>query len=212
MSLYLSRLVLNPRSREVQRDLIDVHELHRTIMTQFDPDKGNRATQQILYRLEYAQGIVPTLLVQSTDQPHWSLNGQHMLACPATKDIEPALETIHTGQNLRFRLRANPTKREAASTRTNAPRIPLTRWEDRARWLTRKLADAGATPNHSALNIASQPRDTGRNKNHRITIWPVLFEGILTVEDPRLLRQAITAGIGPARAYGNGLLSIAPSP
>jgi CRISPR system Cascade subunit CasE len=71
------------------------------------------------------------------------------------------------------------------------------------------MREAGATPIDGALDIVAQPRDTGNANGHRITVWPVLFDGILTVEDPGLLRQAIVAGIGPARAYGNGLLSLA---
>lgn len=60
------------------------------------------------------------------------------------------------------------------------------------------------------VDLVSQPRDAGHANGHRVTIWPVLFDGILAVEDPDLLRHAIITGIGPARAYGNGLLSIAP--
>ena len=52
MSVFLSRLSLNLRSRQVRADLADVHDLHRTIMRNFDPGAGNRASQQVLFRLE----------------------------------------------------------------------------------------------------------------------------------------------------------------
>jgi len=38
-----------------------------------------------------------------------------------------------------------------------------------------------------------------------------LFEGVLLCTDPDKLRQAIINGIGPAKAFGFGLLSIAPA-
>ena len=35
--MYLSRLLLNPRSRQVQRETADPYNLHKTIMQAFDP-------------------------------------------------------------------------------------------------------------------------------------------------------------------------------
>ena len=96
-------------------------------------------------------------------------------------------------------------------TNADAPRLPLTGWDERLGWLKRKLKDAGASAIEGRLDLVSQPRDTGRANGHRITIWPVLFEGLLIVQEADLLRQAMIRGIGPARAYGNGLLSVAPA-
>ncbi|MER3437012.1 MAG: type I-E CRISPR-associated protein Cas6/Cse3/CasE, partial [Chloroflexota bacterium] len=39
--LYLSRLILNPRNREVRRDLADCQRLHQRIMTGFPGAAGN---------------------------------------------------------------------------------------------------------------------------------------------------------------------------
>lgn len=209
MSLYLSRLALNLRSDAVRRDLRDVQQLHRTVMSQFDENAGNRAAQQVLFRLDLGRDAAPRLLIQSGQAPRWALDKHYALHPPETKDVEAALAAIARGQRLRFRLRANPTKRPPDPERPNAPRLPLTSWNDRVSWLRRKLADAGARLAEGNLDVVSQPRDTGRANVHSVTIWPVLFEGLLTVEDPDSLRQAIVAGIGPARAYGNGLLSVA---
>jgi CRISPR system Cascade subunit CasE len=43
----------------------------------------------------------------------------------------------------------------------------------------------------------------------RLTLSPVLFEGRLDVEDAAALRLAVAQGIGPGKAYGCGLLSLA---
>ena len=45
-----------------------------------------------------------------------------------------------------------------------------------------------------------------------ITVSVATFEGVLIVTDPENLRSALTAGIGPAKAYGCGLLTLAPLP
>jgi CRISPR system Cascade subunit CasE len=207
-SVYLSRVRLDVRSRSVRRDLADVHQLHRTIMRQFTAGGGNRAEQGVLFRLESPRGSGPVLLLQSIYEPMWTLDAGYATQRPATKEITPALAAIARNRLLRFRLRANPTRRPAAHDRRNAPRIPLTTWEDRICWLARKLGEAGATL--KVCDVAPQARDTGRTEAHRVTIWPVLYDGVLEVIDPDRFRAGIVSGIGPARAYGNGLLSVAP--
>lgn len=43
-----------------------------------------------------------------------------------------------------------------------------------------------------------------------VVLTAVTFEGRLAVTDPDLLRNALLTGIGPAKAYGCGLLTLAP--
>lgn len=74
--MYLSRLVLNPRSRAVRHDLADCHELHRTIMRAFPSEPGDngsvRAQFGVLYRVESLREM-PAVLVQSQENPNWSV-------------------------------------------------------------------------------------------------------------------------------------------
>lgn len=48
------------------------------------------------------------------------------------------------------------------------------------------------------------------DRPHDISIYSVRFDGVLTVTDPDTFRQTVAAGIGPAKAFGFGLLSVAP--
>jgi CRISPR system Cascade subunit CasE len=43
-----------------------------------------------------------------------------------------------------------------------------------------------------------------------MTFGSVLFEGVLQVTDPDGFRETLATGIGSGKAYGFGLLSIAP--
>src|SRR5256885_8575788 len=76
--IYLSRLILNPRSREVRRDLGDCHALHCTILKAFPPVNGEteaKAREQfgVLYRLDIDQRKGrAVLLAQSLVEPDWS--------------------------------------------------------------------------------------------------------------------------------------------
>jgi CRISPR system Cascade subunit CasE len=51
----------------------------------------------------------------------------------------------------------------------------------------------------------------GRKAGSLITVASVLFDGILEVVDTALLREALQTGIGRAKSYGQGLLSLAPA-
>lgn len=53
-------------------------------------------------------------------------------------------------------------------------------------------------------------RGPGSRRDKPVTVVTVTFEGRLEVTDPEALRRALTQGIGRARAYGCGLLTLAP--
>ena len=111
--MYLSRLVLDPRSREAARGLADVYQMHRTIMSAFPQVKereGARAELAVLHRLDMDQRSGTTvLLVQSGEEPDWNrLTDGYLLHVgneednPATKPISDALVALREGQVLRF--------------------------------------------------------------------------------------------------------------
>lgn len=73
--MYLSRLILNPRSREVRRDLADCQAMHRRVMAAFPdglPEGEARASLGVLYRCDQGRDGRLVLLVQSRVAPEWS--------------------------------------------------------------------------------------------------------------------------------------------
>ena len=62
-----------------------------------------------------------------------------------------------------------------------------------------------------AVDVVARAQDTfHRPRGKRVTLSRATFEGVLQVEDPSALRAALTHGIGPAKAYGCGLMTLAP--
>ncbi|WRZ96383.1 type I-E CRISPR-associated protein Cas6/Cse3/CasE (plasmid) [Streptomyces sp. NBC_01007] len=51
-----------------------------------------------------------------------------------------------------------------------------------------------------------------RANGPRVTVSTATFQGRLRITDPDALRNALLAGIGPAKGYGQGLLTLAPLP
>lgn len=234
--LYLSRLILNPRNREVQKDLANCHRLHQRIMTGFPTvaSASPRAELGVLYRPETdARSGIVSVLVQSLRVPDWSLlrqgegNQPYLLPLPglenpAVKLISPAIASLRVHDQLRFRLRANPTKR--LTTRRPEPRedpllgkrVALLKEEDQRAWLHRHAERAGfavldvqVRPDRAfgATQTGAQPLAAG---GRRLAFGAVVFDGRLQITDPDAFRQALCHGIGSGKAYGFGLLSLAP--
>jgi CRISPR system Cascade subunit CasE len=56
--MYLTKLTVNPRSAQVRRDLADVHNMHRTVMSAY-PERAEmptfRQTHGVLWRIDTVQ-------------------------------------------------------------------------------------------------------------------------------------------------------------
>lgn len=206
--MYLSKLVLNSRNRRVIKEINSPYEMHRTISKAFyseDSLPGNR----ILFRVEPGNERAVTLIIQSQVMPQWSkltVENDYFYGdnIPQTKKVE--LKIIE-GLNLLFRLRANPTKREKVSRK----RIGIYSEEELLNWIIRKGEENGFSV--SSVNIAKEPKVKtgvkGQEIRHFAEFNSVLFSGNLLVKNADLFIGAIYNGIGSAKGFGFGLLSIA---
>ncbi len=233
--MYLSMLRLNARDYQVRRDLANCQELHRTLLSAFASEDGSRAETGLLFRIE-SEGPTTVVLAQSLTRPDWErlrLRSPGYLTGGAgqgwqVKDVGEAYAALQTGAVLRFRMRANPTKRLGNSVEAEQPgkkgkRVALLKEEERFAWLERKAEAAGfrlCTIQSSDAGVPAvdvRPGDNvlGRRAAGeswaRLVFGSVLFEGVLEVADADRLRAALREGIGSGKAYGFGLLSIAPA-
>ncbi|MCP4644356.1 MAG: type I-E CRISPR-associated protein Cas6/Cse3/CasE, partial [bacterium] len=62
------------------------------------------------------------------------------------------------------------------------------------------------------VNIAPEPDFVAKRSAEKktMTFGSVRFEGRLRVTEPEQFREILAAGMGSAKAYGFGLLSVAP--
>jgi CRISPR system Cascade subunit CasE len=195
--MYLSRLSLN-RGRIAVNWAANFYRVHQRLKMACEGDA------RVLFRVEEA----PTgmrIIVQSHLPPNWNAAfGEFaVLSGPAEcKSFEPRLEA---GQACRFRLLANPT------VKRDGKRQGLLHVEDQQAWLVRKLAAAGmqlvqVTAMPQGLQYSSKGSQPGTGAQTHLA---VLFEGLLRVGDPLQARAALEQGIGAAKGYGFGLLSLA---
>lgn len=220
--LYLSRLILNPANPRARRELANVYELHRTVMGGFPEQLPD--DERVLFRLEGDGDSRPVLLVQSQTAPDWGGLPAGYLAPtdpfdpmpnPAVKRVEPEFAP---GQLLRFRLRANPTVKQDRPGRKQGRRVAVVREAAQLEWLGRKAAAGGFRFQPTDVRVAEPGRAFGQTRQdpqtgtrHRLELHVVQFDGFLWVTDPDSLAATLRAGIGPAKGFGCGLLSLAPA-
>lgn len=225
--MYLSQLILNPRSRQVISELADPYQMHRTLSKAFaaglSDEEGKIALQESrpLFRVEQAPLGKVLLLVQSQKEPRWDyLNGRNYLLEPAqSKPFNPQLEP---GQVLAFRLRANPTKSDSsqrAEKRNRGKRVGLFQDNERRAWLLRKAAHCGFEipvvgksqrdePVHDFRLTDEDATNATPKSGKQATFSAAVFEGRLVVRDVDAFHSALENGIGSAKAFGFGLLSL----
>jgi CRISPR system Cascade subunit CasE len=222
--IWLSQLHLNLRSRDVRNDLRDCQALHRSIMRAFpQTDQPTpRDAFGVLYRLEQGRQGEVNLLLQSLIEPGLSLLPPAYLASPPkSKPLGNLQASLILGRKLRFRLRANPTraidtKTRPDGTKSNGKRVELRGEEARIEWMQRKGTQHGF--HVIGCRVDAGPPDPrrisgkldGTRQGTRLTIATTLFDGVLEIQDPKTLFESIERGIGRAKSYGQGLLSLAP--
>jgi CRISPR system Cascade subunit CasE len=213
--MYLSRLILNPRNRRVQKEVADPYQMHRSLMRAF-PDDLEEGAERVLFRLDNSPRTgTLTVLVQSLTHPDWS-----WVAEPGARgylvpigEPNPAVKSFDLhfvpGQVLAFRLRANPTVKRTVDGKKK--RLGLYREEEQVQWLERKAEQSGfrvlsaRTSGQGSIGGCIHRDDS----THKLRLLAVQFDGLLQVIDPDRLRESVRRGLGSGKGLGFGLLSLA---
>ncbi|MEV7145487.1 type I-E CRISPR-associated protein Cas6/Cse3/CasE [Streptomyces sp. NPDC093084] len=218
MSIWLTRITPDPRSAEARRDLngTTAMNLHRRLMSLYPDDAGPdpRARFGVLFRIDDTP-TGPHLLLQSTHEPDLTkLPDDYGITL--SRPLDALLDALKPGLTIRYRCAASPVRKPGATTRTmyNLPAVvPLT-GTHADEWWTRQADNAGLQP----LTLHSHPLDAARatrtpapGTQERIRHARTRFDGTAVISDTDLLRRKISEGIGRGKAYGCGLLSIAPA-
>lgn len=219
--MYMSRLSLSgPEAKRVLAG--GVYRHHQALWALFS-DSPERDRDFVYRRMEDEPGL--TFLVVSTRPPSdrfgvWSIE---------TKEYAPQ---VAAGDRMRFSLRANPVRtgrnslgkqarfdvvmdrKKALRDRGIAPDAMPSQaaiaQEAGSTWLMARQEGLGLDVEQKGLRadgyrILEMPRGGGKGK---VRIATLDFEGFCRVLDPELLKNALFKGIGPAKAFGCGLLLV----
>lgn len=210
--MYLSKLSLDPKHAQVQSEVANRYELHRTLTAQFPGKK--RKDIGLLYRIELPDQYCfqpITLLIQTQIEPDWrNIYDRGMLFKPP--QVKVFTTNFSKSEKFYFRLLGNPTARRKQHDGSRK-RVGLYDREDQQDWILRKaqyggfkvlslqLADLGLIESSKKKN----------NQTFQIKHLAVKYEGLLQIIDPEDFKKTFVKGIGSAKAFGFGLLSLAKS-
>lgn len=186
--------------------LRDSYAWHQKIWRAFPDRQG--AKRNFLTRLDEIDGGFRLLLLSITKptRPDW---------CPENawkrKEIP---NSFYRHRNYRFSLLANTTKKVRSNAKgellKNSRRVPLIKREDLLDWLSRKAGQSGFVIEPKHIQTVPRPRVTFVKNGVAGQHCATEFIGNLQVKNNHLFRQAILRGIGPARAFGFGMLCLTP--
>jgi len=215
--MYLTRFQFNPARRGAQRLLASPHALHAAVLAGF-PDPTPTAAGRVLWRLDNVAHEARLYIVspERPDLTHLAEQGgwPSLEDSWQVRDYTPLLDRLENGQRYRFRLTANPVRntKEARGQRGKPyGHVTVAQQEE---WLVSRQERAGfqiarAASDGLALTVLDRRLISFRRRETQVTLRVASYEGTLTVTDREAFRAMLCMGLGRARGYGCGLMTIA---
>lgn len=238
---FLSRIWINPLRRQSQMLLGQPQAMHAAVLGgipsqpveervlwRLDADQPRRPALLVLTRSQPSwEHLVEQAGWPSAEEPQ-----------ALTRDYSPLLEQVEEGVLFAFRLTANPTQSSkrpmkptpsqfgaAEQASRTSHRLGHRTVEHQMAWLlergeswgvrfpTSSAAVEGDDPPPADVRITARNRLSFRRRAQEppVVLQVVTYEGHLVVEDVERLRHLLLSGVGRAKAYGCGLLTLAPS-
>jgi CRISPR system Cascade subunit CasE len=233
--MFLTRFRINTARMGARRLLTSPQSLHAAVMASFaDRPDHQGGGPRVLWRLDQQSRSQVLLYIVSPDRPDlthlveqagWPTTGGWQ-----TKPYAPFLARLAADDTWTFRLTANPVhsiRRHAAEPTKRTVHVTPRHQLD---WLLKRQTDAGfavvehleSRPNgldgtwhevvvHNRRDLAFGKRNESDDRAHKVKLTHVTYDGRLRVLDPDALRRTLTFGLGKAKAYGCGLMTLAPA-
>ena len=211
MIVFLSKIILDIRHPSARQAVRDANDMHRNLMAGFSmcaSDRCPRADKRILYRVFSRRDRV-YLLVSSEERPNVDELARRGFYTEDAliRDISGLRRSFRTGQYLRFELLASPCKKISGEGK-NSRRVFLKTEAERENWIRRRGMEGGFRV-VQVEEFGGRIDILGKRDSMNVRNAGVLFSGILQIMDAEKFWHCFITGIGPAKAYGMGMLNVA---
>lgn len=230
--MFLSKCELNIARRGTRHLLASPQRMHAAVEASFPAltQGSGEASGRRLWRVDDGNPN-PILYVVSDSAPDFT-HIEEQAGWPtqpswAVADYSPLLSGLSEGQLWEFRLAANPVHSVRQDDGKRSKRFAHVTVAQQEAWLAQRADKLGVAfdvgissaedshldggPAPTSFRIDERRLMKFRRKNTTVTVRKVRFDGLLRVTDPQALREALLNGIGPAKAYGCGLLTLVPA-
>lgn len=225
--MYLSYVEVDAGDPRAMRLLSSPYRMHAAVEAAF-PSKAQRSNDgegRILWRLDgVPSSDAARLYIASPDAPNLaSLAAQLGTGgekAYATKDYEPFLGRLRLGGVWRFRLKANPVRKVFRDQGHRAhPELVgtiqghVTERQQR-QWLLDRAERSGfqvlEKDGEACLSVSQRFRERFKRGGGEMTLSTAVYDGVLGVTDVERFRHTLTCGLGRAKGFGCGLMTIVP--
>jgi CRISPR system Cascade subunit CasE len=235
---YLSRISLNPLREATRQLLAQPQALHAAVLGglsrqpvtervlwRVDADEPRKPALFVLTQSRPSwEHLVEQASWPSSDEPQ-----------ALTREYEPLLARVVAGREFAFRLASNPVQSRRNPQKPSSAQAERAQEGRSARlghrtvrhqmeWLLDRTERWGfeIPPARTDLGendgdvrdvkISGRARRSFRRRHGDppVVIQTVVYDGRLVVRDAELFRERLLSGFGPAKAYGCGLLTLAP--
>lgn len=214
--MYLTRFPINRARRGAHKLLGSPQAMHAAVLCSFPP-QSPAPDGRVLWRVD-RNGPGMVLYVLSPDRPDLT----HLVeqAGWPVSDVEPwqtrsyegLLDRLQNGQRWAFRLRANPVK----AAKDIGKRVAHVTVAQQVQWLLDRTEVNGfAIPEGStgtAVTVTERGVVSFARAGGQVTLATAQFDGALDITDVAAFRSALVNGLGRAKGYGCGLLTVVRPP
>jgi CRISPR system Cascade subunit CasE len=217
--MYLTQFEINTARRGARTLLSSPQRMHAAVLSAFTTaEREPTPAGRILWRVDQ-RGNQTLLYLASPHRPDLTSLAEQV-GWPTKQtwrigDYHRLLDRLTQGDQWAFRLTANPVhNRRKTDDSPRTQRLGHVTAAQQETWLLTRTDKHGFTINtgdHKEPDLIVRDRHIHkfRRDNHTVTLATATFEGRLTITDPDALRATLTHGIGPAKGYGCGLLTLA---
>lgn len=225
--MYISRMALNVARRGAAQLISSPNRVHAAVEHSFPPTQDDKESEgRILWRIDTLSDSPEVwLYVVSPKRPDFTHIGEQAgwptTGTWETKDYAPVLDNLEDGQKWQFRLKANPARKVKCDKgrRENGRVIGKIQGHvteaQQLEWLSDRCAARGFSIAHDAngnplVRVSQRSKERFTHGSSRVTLSTCVFDGVLEVVDSDALRHTLCWGMGRAKGFGCGLLTIAP--
>lgn len=230
--MYLTRFRFNTARDGARRLLSSPQSMHAAVLSAFAEPPTSVGGPRVLWRVDHNSATDVQLYMSSPDRPDLT----HLVEQAGWPTIDDGWETRDYGAFLArltngavwdFRLTANPIHYARRNDDEPTKRTAHLTWRHQKAWLIKYQEKAGFAVMekpieqrafsegdehelivHSGRRLSFTKR-TSPSPARPVTLSTVTYDGRLRITNAVILRRALTAGLGKARAYGCGLMTLA---
>ncbi len=225
--MYLSRIRLNP-TRLRTRQLLGSPQITHALVEGSRPAGAEHHAGRSLWRLD-RDGPDIELYVTSPWRPDFTglveQAGWPTAATWDTREYGAFLRSLSDGQRWEFRVTVNPTRVVAQGEGRRGKVSPHRTAEHQVQWFLEHSEGWGFVVAQNSLpepapelllvdrtlvSFRRRAAEEADRKVGRVSLTHATFRGALTIADADCFRESITTGLGRAKGYGCGLMTLAP--